>query len=43
MIGIMANPGFAYLTPVQVAEKAILIAEQLQKSLDLEAPPVEDV
>jgi len=39
MIGIMANPGFAYLTPQQVATKAIETADALQKSLDLEINP----
>ena len=42
MIGILANPAYASLTPDQIAVKAITQAEALQKSLDLEATPIED-
>jgi hypothetical protein len=39
MIGIMANPGLTYLTPAQVAEKAIKQADTLQTMLDTEVTP----
>ena len=43
LAGLLANPSLTYLKTNEIVEKAILTADTLQKSLDLEATPTEDV